>query len=171
MSAISHNSLSDMRAEFHLLFWLRIAKKLRCVLAFGTCDALGAYMILLQPGAALLLKISMMIDIFLTELIIIMQEEGIKTCAKAVLFLDVAWLASFNCLQELAYAMKYDKPMVIVVLDQEAWTMLTTPDGAQKVRKQHRASSPYCLNRGYNCKTNYMHEHACLPAACFFYVV
>lgn len=31
------------------------------------------------------------------------------------------WLTSFNCLQEFVYAIEYEKPMAVVVLDQEAW--------------------------------------------------
>ena len=52
--------------------------------------------------------------------------------SKVVCLVDEAWLSSYNCLQELAYAVLHNKPVVVVVLDQEAWDLLTVPGGAEK---------------------------------------
>lgn len=59
-------------------------------------------------------------------------EDGIADCAKMVCFLDFQYLRSFNCLQEVAYAIKYEKPVVIIMQDQGAFDLLTKPDGADR---------------------------------------
>eukprot|EP00961_Rhodomonas_salina_P208667 2815850-Rhodomonas_salina.1 len=60
-------------------------------------------------------------------------EEGIRESAKMVAFIDKAYLYSFNCLQELAFARKYSKPIVVIILEQDAVDLLTRPDGAASV--------------------------------------
>jgi len=60
-------------------------------------------------------------------------QEGIEESSKMVCFVDAPYLASFNCLKEVAYAMECGKPVVIIVLDMEAWNTLSTPGGAQKM--------------------------------------
>lgn len=52
-------------------------------------------------------------------------EEAIAACSKFVAIVDRAWLTSYNCLQELAIACSYDKPLVVLVLEQDAWNLLT----------------------------------------------
>ena len=42
--------------------------------------------------------------------------EGIRRAAKFVAFVDREYLLSFNCVQEVAYAIELDKPIVVVVL-------------------------------------------------------
>ena len=56
--------------------------------------------------------------------------EGIDKASKVVLFIDRAYLVSFNCLQEMAYALELGKPLVVVLLDEESKEMLTSPKGA-----------------------------------------
>ena len=56
--------------------------------------------------------------------------EGVAHASKVVFFIDEAWCTSYNCLQELAFAIHYSKPLVVLVLDQQAWEMLTIPGGA-----------------------------------------
>jgi len=56
-------------------------------------------------------------------------DEAIQNCSKMVCFIDQDYLLSFNCLQELAYAVKYNKPLVVVMLDQGAWDLLTMMGG------------------------------------------
>ena len=58
-------------------------------------------------------------------------EEGIAKCSKFVALVDAGWLCSYNCLQELALAFAHDKPVVCIVLSQEAWELLTVPGGAE----------------------------------------
>ena len=53
-------------------------------------------------------------------------------CSKLVCFVDEAWLSSFNCLQELAFAIREEKPVVVLVMDQESWELLTVPGGSHK---------------------------------------
>lgn len=64
-------------------------------------------------------------------------EEGIRGAAKVVLFIDKAYLTSFNCLQEIAFAVLYNKPIVAMLLEQEAMDLLTRPDGADKAWFNH----------------------------------
>jgi WD40 repeat protein len=56
-----------------------------------------------------------------------------------VCFIDGEYLRSFNCLQELAYAFNENKPIVPVIMDQEAWGLLTNARGAEEV-----LSDPSC---------------------------
>ena len=58
-------------------------------------------------------------------------EEGIAACSKFVALVDAGWLCSYNCLQELALAFAHRKPVVIIVLSQEAWELLTVPGGVE----------------------------------------
>jgi hypothetical protein len=58
-------------------------------------------------------------------------EDGIASCSKFVALVDSAWLTSYNCLQELALAFNHGKPVVCIVLSQEAWELLTIPGGAE----------------------------------------
>ena len=58
-------------------------------------------------------------------------EEGIAACSKFVALVDAGWLCSYNCLQELALAFAHCKPVVIIVLSQEAWELLTVPGGVE----------------------------------------
>jgi len=58
-------------------------------------------------------------------------EEGIRDCAKFVAFIDTEYLLSFNCLQEVQFAIDYRKPIVPVILDQGAWDILTSVQGAR----------------------------------------
>ena len=57
--------------------------------------------------------------------------EGVAHASKVVFFIDEAWCTSYNCLQELAFAKHHSKPLVVLVLDQQAWEMLTIPGGAE----------------------------------------
>eukprot|EP00961_Rhodomonas_salina_P091751 1234816-Rhodomonas_salina.1 len=41
-----------------------------------------------------------------------------------------AYLLSFNCLQELAFAVAFSKPIIVIILEQEAIELLTEPGGA-----------------------------------------
>ena len=58
-------------------------------------------------------------------------EEGIAKCSKFVALVDAGWLCSYNCLQELALAFAHRKPVLCIVLSQEAWELLTVPGGAE----------------------------------------
>ena len=58
--------------------------------------------------------------------------EGIERAAKMVMFVDREYLLSFNCLQEVAYAQELNKPIVVVILDQESMDILTDPTGAER---------------------------------------
>jgi len=57
--------------------------------------------------------------------------DAIETCAKMVCIIDHQYLLSFNCLEELAYAIHFQKPLAIAMLDQMAWDMLTMVGGAK----------------------------------------
>lgn len=59
-------------------------------------------------------------------------EQGIKDGSKTVCLIDHAWLTSFNCLKELAYSIHHDKPVAVLVLDMEAWDLLTKSGGVEK---------------------------------------
>eukprot|EP00873_Tetraselmis_striata_P027865 jgi/Tetstr1/448129/TSEL_035422.t1 len=60
-------------------------------------------------------------------------EEGIRSSSKVLAFIDHAFLTSFNCIMELAAAFDMQKPVVPIILDEEAWSLLTTPTGADRV--------------------------------------
>eukprot|EP00873_Tetraselmis_striata_P045120 jgi/Tetstr1/465384/TSEL_010070.t1 len=59
-------------------------------------------------------------------------EEGIQSSSKFLAFIDGGFLTSFNCVMEVAAAFKMQKPVVPIILDQEAWSLLTTPNGADR---------------------------------------
>ena len=63
-------------------------------------------------------------------------EQGIRDCSKFVALVDEAYLTSYNCLQEVAMAFRHNKPVVIIVLTQAAWDLLTVPGGAQKAKEE-----------------------------------
>ena len=68
---------------------------------------------------------------------------AIQECSKFLAILDKEYLLSFNCLEELAYAIHHSKPLVLAILDQEAWNMLTTVGGYTKVwRTQPGGDAP-----------------------------
>mmetsp|Transcript_2967 Transcript_2967/g.7313 ORF Transcript_2967/g.7313 Transcript_2967/m.7313 type:complete len:1380 (+) Transcript_2967:669-4808(+) len=58
--------------------------------------------------------------------------EGIDACSKMVAYIDIAYLHSVNCLKEVAYALSKDKPVVLIIMDQAAWELLTVPNGAAR---------------------------------------
>ncbi|XRB06668.1 TIR domain-containing protein [Pycnococcus provasolii] len=61
-------------------------------------------------------------------------EEGIRAAGKVVCVVDVPYLHSFNCLQEVAMAQQMGKPMVYVVLEKGTLDILTSADhGASKL--------------------------------------
>ena len=43
-----------------------------------------------------------------------------------------------DALQELAYAIREDKPVVVLILDQEAWELLTVPGGTKRAWSLHK---------------------------------
>lgn len=59
-------------------------------------------------------------------------EEAVNACSKMVCIIDEAWVTSFNCLQELAFAIREEKPVVVLVLDQLGWEFLTVPGGSKR---------------------------------------
>ena len=59
-------------------------------------------------------------------------SEGVASSAKFVAFLDEHYLMSFNCLQEVAFALEHGKLVAPLVLTQRAWDLLTQPGGAQE---------------------------------------
>ena len=63
-------------------------------------------------------------------------EQGIRDCSKFVALVDEAYLTSYNCLQEVAMAFRHSKPVVIIVLTQAAWDLLTVPGGAQRAKEE-----------------------------------
>eukprot|EP00873_Tetraselmis_striata_P017125 jgi/Tetstr1/437389/TSEL_026073.t1 len=63
-------------------------------------------------------------------------EEGIASCSKFVVFVDKAWLTSYNCLQELALAINHGKPIVVLVLERQAWELLTVPGGSSQAKAE-----------------------------------
>ena len=50
--------------------------------------------------------------------------------------------ATVNCLQELAFAIQCNKPVAVIVLDQEAWDLLTLPNGAETAWSMDRWGAP-----------------------------
>ena len=54
--------------------------------------------------------------------------------------IDKEYLCSFNCLEELAYAVHCRKPLVICVLDQEAWNLLTVVGSHEEVWSMPRCN-------------------------------
>uniref|UniRef100_A0A7S1SMQ4 TIR domain-containing protein n=1 Tax=Tetraselmis chuii TaxID=63592 RepID=A0A7S1SMQ4_9CHLO len=65
-------------------------------------------------------------------------EDAVRDSSKVVCFVDEGWLTSYNCLQELAFAILEGKPIVLLVLDQEAWELLTVPSGTKKAWAQEK---------------------------------
>eukprot|EP00873_Tetraselmis_striata_P025718 jgi/Tetstr1/445982/TSEL_003539.t1 len=66
-------------------------------------------------------------------------KEAIESCSKFVAFVDKAWLTSYNCLQELALAFQYDKPIAVIMLegkDGNAWKLIVDPHGASLAKTQ-----------------------------------
>uniref|UniRef100_A0A061QNP5 Wd40 repeat-containing protein n=1 Tax=Tetraselmis sp. GSL018 TaxID=582737 RepID=A0A061QNP5_9CHLO len=60
-------------------------------------------------------------------------EEGILKSAKFVAFIDIGFLRSYNCLVELALAFLANKPVVPIILDEEAWRILTSPNSVDEL--------------------------------------
>lgn len=58
-------------------------------------------------------------------------EEGIRSSSKMLAFIDEQFLTSYNCIMEVAAAFEMHKPVVPIILDQNAWALLTTPHGAE----------------------------------------
>ena len=59
--------------------------------------------------------------------------QAIQACSKFVAMVDKDYLCSFNCLEELCYAIKYHKPLVLAILDQTAWNLLAGIGGHLEV--------------------------------------
>ena len=59
-------------------------------------------------------------------------EDGIRSSAKVVMLVDKAYLLSFNCVQEVAFAIEFSKPIVIIILEQAAMELLTRPHGVDE---------------------------------------
>eukprot|EP00959_Pyramimonas_sp_CCMP1952_P362152 7584755-Pyramimonas_sp.AAC.1 len=58
--------------------------------------------------------------------------DGIRETAKVILLVDKEWLLSINCIREFAYAEAHNKPVVVVVLEQEAMDLVESPNGAEQ---------------------------------------
>ena len=74
----------------------------------------------------------------------------VRTCVKVVTFLDTAYLSSFNSMQEIALALANDKPIAPVVLDQEAITMLSSPEGLDRAWSAMQSMEGRQLTPGLN---------------------
>ena len=72
-------------------------------------------------------------------------EEGILNAGKVVCFVDVPYLHSFNCLQEVAMAQRMGKPIIFVVLEKPAQEIITSADHGAKVRV------PRCIRFDEGC--------------------
>ena len=59
-------------------------------------------------------------------------EDGIRAAGKVVAMVDIPYLHSFNCLQEVAMAQRMGKPIVFVVLDKRALDLVTSADHGAK---------------------------------------
>ena len=102
-------------------------------------------------------------------------EEGIAKCSKFVALVDAGWLCSYNCLQELALAFAHRKPVLCIVLNQEAWELLTVPGGAeiamaeadrqmQKCESSSSAARPNSIVLNMDCTTGSKDESSAAPA-------
>ena len=69
--------------------------------------------------------------------------EGIEKAAKVVLFVDREYLLSFNCLQELAYALEVSKPIVVVVMVRRSFVLRARDDERHKRRTRYERSDHF----------------------------
>eukprot|EP00192_Tetraselmis_astigmatica_P000735 CAMPEP_0117653646 /NCGR_PEP_ID=MMETSP0804-20121206/3308_1 /TAXON_ID=1074897 /ORGANISM="Tetraselmis astigmatica, Strain CCMP880" /LENGTH=1168 /DNA_ID=CAMNT_0005459847 /DNA_START=42 /DNA_END=3548 /DNA_ORIENTATION=- len=58
-------------------------------------------------------------------------HDAVRGTAKFVALIDEAYLSSFNCIQELYFAMWESKPIVPIILDNRAWNILTSPRASE----------------------------------------